>query len=116
MRVSADLTEGLALVAIGLAVLFGGGALLHALRAFEPAAVALLGLGILGLAVSMRRVTATPNARLALTVRAAYVTGLALAIVAVVLPQRWSSGAAIAMIVIAIAFDIFVRVTRTQVH
>ena len=112
MRLSADLTEGLALAAIGLAVAFGGGALLRELRVFEPGAVAVLGLGILGLALSMRRVLRLPEARLALTVRAAYVTGLALAIVAVIVPARWSTGAAIAMIVIAIAFDLFARTRR----
>jgi len=114
MRLGADLIEGLALVAIAIAVGAAGRAMLRELHAFEPAAVVLLGLGVLGVALSMRRVMQTPDARLAVTVRAAYLTGLVLATIAVVVPARWSYGAAIAMIDIAIVFDLFSRIVRAR--
>lgn len=117
MRLGADIIEGLALLAIGVAVAVGGHPLLRELHVFEPAAVVMLGLGVLGLALSIRRVLAggmSADVRLAITVRAAYFTGVVLAIVAVVTPARWSSGAAIAMIDIAIVFDLFARYTSAR--
>jgi hypothetical protein len=114
MRLSADLTEGLALVAIAVALTVAGHALLRELRAFEPAAIVLFGFGIFALSMSMRRVLQTKGAdsRLVITVRAAYLTALVLAILAVVFPARWSAGSAIAMADIAIVFDLFTRVTK----
>lgn len=117
-RVGLDLTEGLALLAIGLAVLFGGGALLVELRRFEPAGIVLAGLGILGFALSIGRVLRSGGggaARLAVTVRVAYLTGLILVIIAIVFPVRATAGAAIAMIELAIAFDLFSRVVPTRI-
>jgi hypothetical protein len=117
-RVGADLTEGLALLAIGLAVLFGGGALLVELRRFEAVGVALVALGILGFSLSIRRVfrsQAGGEERLAITVRGAYLTGLILVLLAIVIPSRTTTGAAIAMIEVAIAFDLFSRLVPTRV-
>ena len=108
MRLSADLTEGLALVAIAVGITAGGRALLRELHMFEPAAFVLLGLTVIALIASMRRV----DTRLAITVRAAYLTGVALAIVAVIFPARWSEGSAIAMVDMAIVFDLFTRFAR----
>ena len=112
------MTEGLALLAIGLAVLFGGGALLIELRRFEPAGVALVGLGIVGFTLSIGRVVRGERGsaeRLAITVRAAYLTGLILVLLAIVVPLRATSGAAIAMIEVAIAFDLFTRFVPSRV-
>lgn len=109
MRLSADLVEGLALVVIAFGITAGGRPLLAELHAFEAAAFVLLGLTIIALVASMRRV----HTRLAITVRAAYLTGVMLAIVAVVFPARWSYGSCIAMIDIAIAFDLFTRFTQS---
>ena len=117
-RVGADLTEGLALLAIGLAVAFGGRALLAELRMFEPAALVLMGFCIVMLSVSIRRVLqsgAGGAERHAITVRAAYLTGLILVVIAIVAPTRATSGASIAMIEVAIAFDLFSRVVPTRI-
>jgi hypothetical protein len=110
-RVGLDLTEGLALAAIGIALALGGRALLAELHRFEAAALTLLGLGILALSISMRRVFGARRGgeRLAITLRAAYMTSLFLAIAAVMLPSRATTGAAIAMVEIAIVFDLFTR-------
>lgn len=117
MRVSGDLVEGLALIVIAAAVTFGGRALLAQLHVFEPAAIFVLSIAVLGLSLSIRRVLRSDDsARLAITVRAAYVTALLLTIVATVLPTRASTGAAIAIIDIAIAFDLFSRVTTREKH
>jgi len=110
MRLSADLVEGLALVAIAVGITVGGRALLTELHAFEAPAFVLLGLTIIALIASMRRV----DTRIAVTVRAAYLTGVILAIVAVIFPARWSYGSSIAMIDIAIAFDLFTRFVRSS--
>ena len=117
MRVSGDLLEGLALVVIAVTVTSGGRALLAQLHRFEPAALLLLGIAVIALSLSVRRVLqAGGNARHAITVRAAYVTALLLTIVATVLPTRASTGAAIAIIDIAIAFDLFSRITIREKH
>ena len=110
MRLSADLTEGLALLAIAVGITAGGRALLRELHIFEPASFVLLGLTIIALIASMRRV----DSRLAITVRAAYLTGVILAIIAVIFPARWSAGSSIAMIDIAIVFDLFTRFARSR--
>lgn len=110
MPLSADLTEGLALVAIAVGITMGGRAMLRELHIFEAAAFVLLGLTVIALIASMRRV----DTRVAVTVRAAYLTGVILAILAVIFPARWSSGSAIAMIDIAIVFDLFTRFTRPR--
>ncbi len=110
MRLSADLVEGLALVAIAFGITAGGRALLADLHAFEAPAFVLLGLTVIALIASMRRV----ETRLAITVRAAYLTGVLIAIVAVIFPARWSYGSSIAMIDIAIAFDLFTRFAKQK--
>ena len=113
MRVSGDLVEGLALVMIAVTITSGGRALLTQLHLFEPAAVALLGIAVVAMSLSIRRVLVRGgDARLAVTVRAAYVTALLLTIVATIFPTRASTGAAIAIVDIAIAFDLFSRVTH----
>lgn len=110
LRVSGNLVEGLALLAIAVAVTFGGRALLAELHAFEPAAICILGAGILAMALSVRRVSrGGESLRLDVSVRVAYVTALLLAMLATLVPLRWTSGAAIAMVDIAIAFDLFAR-------
>ena len=115
MRVSGGLIEGLALLAIAAAVTFAGRALFAELHIFEPAAVLLLAVAIIGLGASMRRVSrASPNARLEISVRAAHITALLLAILATVVPSSWTYGAAIAMVDIAIAFDLFARTSQRR--
>ena len=115
MRVSGDIVEGLALVAIGLAATFAARPLFAELRLFEPAALVPLGLGVLGVCVSLRRVmSATQTPRVAVSVRASYLTALLLTILAVLVPARWSIGAAIAMIDIAIVFDLLTRITSQR--
>ncbi|MGH7716301.1 MAG: hypothetical protein ACREML_09930 [Vulcanimicrobiaceae bacterium] len=110
MRLSADLTEGLALVVIAVGITVGGRAMLRELHIFEAPAFVLLGLTVIALIASMRRV----DSRLAVTIRAAYLTGVILAIIAVIFPARWSSGSAISMIDIAIVFDLFTRFARPR--
>jgi len=111
VRVSGDLVEGLALVVIAAAVTSGGRALLAQLHRFELAAVVLLWIAVMALSLSIRRVLGGGDARLAVTVRAAYVTALLLTIVATIFPTRASTGAAIAIIDISIAFDLLTRIT-----
>jgi len=108
MRLSADLIEGLALVVIAVCITGGGRALLAELHIFAAAAFVLLGLTVIALIASMRRV----HTRIETTVRAAYLTGVLLAVLAVIVPARWSYGSAIAMIDIAIVFDLFTRFTH----
>jgi len=110
MRLGADLIEGLALVAIAIGITAGGRSLLAELHFFEIPAFVLLGLTVIALVASMRRV----NTRLAITVRAAYLTGVILAFLAVIFPARWSYGSSIAMIDIAIVFDLFTRFARPR--
>jgi hypothetical protein len=110
MRLSADLVEGLALVAIAIGLTAGGRPLLAELHLFEAPAFVLLGLTVIALVASMRRV----DTRVEITVRAAYLTGVLLAILAVIFPARWSYGSAIAMIDIAIVFDLFTRFTKAK--
>ena len=113
MRVSGGLIEGLALLVIAGAVTFAGRALFAELHMFEPAAVLLLAVAIIGLGSSMRRITrSAPSARLEISVRAAYVTALLLVMLATIVPSHWAFGAAIAMADIAIGFDLFVRVSK----
>lgn len=112
MRVSGSLVEGLALAVIGGAVTYAGRAMLAQLHVFEPAALVVLWAGVIACALSIRRVLHTGgDVRADVTVRAAYLTALLLAIVATIAPARWSSGAAIALVDIAIAFDLFTRAT-----
>ena len=108
MRVSGSWVEGLALLAIAAAVTFGGRAMLVELHAFGAIALVPLGLGVIGVAASLRRAREGAS-RLTISVHAAYLTALALAVIAVIVPARWSAGATIAMIDIAIAFDLFAR-------
>ncbi|HTX02374.1 MAG TPA: hypothetical protein VMD07_01735 [Candidatus Acidoferrales bacterium] len=110
MRLSSDLVEGLALLVIAVGITAGGRALLAELHMFEIPAFVLLGLTVIALIASMRRV----DSRLAITVRAAYLTGVLLAIVAVIFPARWSFGSSIAMIDIAIVFDLFARFAHSS--
>ncbi|MGH7660907.1 MAG: hypothetical protein ACRENA_08350, partial [Vulcanimicrobiaceae bacterium] len=91
MRVSGGWVEGLALVAIAAAVTFAGRALLAELHGFGPVALAPLGLGIIVVAAAIRRARRDGASRLAVSVHAAYLTALALAIVAVIFPARWST-------------------------
>jgi hypothetical protein len=109
VRVSGGLVEGLALLVIAAAVTFGGRALLAELHAFEAAALVPLGLGAIAFSASLRRARRSGAPRLLVSVQASYLTALALAIVAVIVPARWSTGATIAMIDIAIAFDLLAR-------
>jgi len=113
VRVSGGLIEGLALVAIAAAATFAGRPLLTELHMFEPAAVLLLAVAILGVSTSMRRISrTTQTARLEISVRAAYITALLLVMLATIVPSHWSAGAAVAMVDIAIAFDLFARTTQ----
>lgn len=113
MRVSAGSIEGLALVAIAAAVTFGGRALLAQLHAFGAPALVPLGLGALLFSASLQSARRSGASRLIVSVQAAYLTAILLAIVATIVPAHWSSGAAIAMIDVAIAFDLFARSTKS---
>jgi hypothetical protein len=113
VRVSGGWVEGLALLAIAAAVTFGGRAMLAELHAFGAIALVPLGLGIAGVAASLRRARRDGASRLTISMHAAYLTALALAIIAVIVPARWSAGATIAMIDIAVAFDLFARSTKS---
>lgn len=114
MRVSGGWIEGLALLAIAAAVTFGGRALLAELHAFGAVALVPLGLGIIVLAASLRRAQQSGASRLAVSVQVAYLTALVLAIVAVIVPAHWSGGATIAMIDVAIAFDLLARGSKSK--
>ena len=114
MRQSRDVwIEAAALVAIAFTLAWGGRALLATLHAFAPAGVALLGAAVIAMSLAIRRVyRAQAPDRLELTRYVADVTAFALAIWAVASPARWVVGATIAMIELAIAFDLIVLFAR----
>lgn len=110
MRHRGDLTEAASLVVMAVVLALGGRALLAQLHAYAPAAVVLIGFGLLAFSIAIRRSYRAGSAdRLGVTVKIAYVTGLALALAAVAFPARWSVGASIAALELALAFDVFTR-------
>ena len=109
---AAQIIEGVALGAIALALALGGRALLAQLHGFAPAAVALLGAGVVLTSLSLRNLYLSRGAdRLAITLRIAYLTGLILATWAVAAPASWNSGASIAMLEFALVFDLLSRLS-----
>ena len=114
MRVSGGWIEGLALLAIAASVTVGGRALLTELHAFGAVALVPLGLGAIVFSASLQRARRSGASRLVISVQAAYLTAILLAIVATIVPARWSSGATIAMLDVAIAFDLLARSTKSK--
>ena len=107
------LVEAGALLAIAAALALGGRALLAELHVFAAAAVMMLALVTLALAGSLRRIFVAGRAdRLTVTIRAAYLTGLLLAVWAVAAPARWNVGATLAILEVAIAFDLVSRLPK----
>lgn len=115
MRHRGDLTETASLIVMAVVLALGGRPLLAQLHVFAPAAIVAIGFGLLAFSAAIRRGYLAGSAdRLAVTVKIAYVTGLALALWAVAFPASWDIGAAIAALELALAFDVFVRLAAAR--
>lgn len=103
--------EAVFIIAISLAVLVGGNALLVQIAQFHGFAISVLGvLAILVLYAFRQNFRAGgPLARLGATRDAAFLAGIAGAIAFVASPARWSLGATIVAVEIGLAVELLAR-------
>jgi hypothetical protein len=109
--VSARTVEAVSIVAIALAVLVGGNALLVEIAQFHALAISLLGvLALLVLYAFRQNFRAGGSlARIHATRDAAFLAAIAGAIAFVALPARWSLGATIVATEIGFAVELLAR-------
>jgi hypothetical protein len=111
-RRSPDILEVGSLIVIAIAIALGGRALLATLHGFGAAALVGLAIAAIGLVASMRRLSAVDGIdRLELTRRATYLCAVVLAVWGILALTRAAVGATLAMLELALVFDIVTRLS-----